>query len=107
MEDFILREMDECGADGVDFVPIWLCLDDSMPPVYKSYTRQEWIDSDGSYPKTNRKYWRMVNGQKQYVDKDWRVYLKDLKQCEVSKFDIETILKEIKIAMEELENEKL
>ena len=90
MEDFILREMEERGADGVDFVPIW--FDTSFPPVLKSYTKQEWIDSDGSYPKTNRMYWRIVNGQKVYIDPNVTIYKKE----EVHKFDIEEILKGIK-----------
>lgn len=55
MEDFILREMEERGADGVDFVPVW--FDTSFPSVLESYTKQEWIDSDKFYPKTNRMYW--------------------------------------------------
>ena len=38
MEDLILSEMEQCGADGVDFVPIW--LDESMPPIYESYTNK-------------------------------------------------------------------
>lgn len=71
MEDFILREMEERGADGVDFVPVW--FDTSFPPVYKSYTKQEWIESDGSYPRTNRMYWRMENGQKVYITKPTKV----------------------------------
>lgn len=64
--DFILKEMEERNANGVDFVPIW--FDASLPPIYKSYTKQEWIDSDGSYPKTNRMYWRIENGKKIYCD---------------------------------------
>lgn len=90
MEDFILREMEERGADGVDFVPVW--FDTSFPPVYKSYTKQEWIESNGSYPKTNRMYWRIVNGQKVYIDPNMTIYKKE----EVRKFDIEEILKGIK-----------
>jgi hypothetical protein len=90
MEDFILREMEECGADGVDFVPVW--FDTSFPPVYKSYTKQEWIESDGSYPKTNRMYWRIVNGQKVYIDPNMTIYKKE----EAHKFDIEEMLKGIK-----------
>ena len=66
MKNFILQEMEKYGADGVDFVPIW--FDPSPPPVYVSYTKQEWINSDGSYPKTNRRYWKIVNEQKVYVD---------------------------------------
>ena len=66
MDDFILKEMEEKNAGGVDFVPIW--FDSSFPPVHESYTKQEWIDSDRSYPKTNRMYWRIENGKKVYCD---------------------------------------
>lgn len=90
MEDFILREMEERDADGVDFVPIW--LDTSFSPVLKSYTKQEWMDSDRSYPKTNRMYWRIENGQKVYINPNVTIYKKE----EVHKFDIEEILKGIK-----------
>jgi hypothetical protein len=100
MEDYILREMEERGADGVDFVPIW--LDDSMPPIYKSYTKQEWIDSDGSYPKTNRKYWKMINGKKEYIDDNVRFYVKQMKEYDITKLDIEELLKDVKKTMEEI-----
>ena len=90
MEDFILKEMEERGADGVDFVPVW--IDASFPPIIKSYTKKEWIESDGSYPKSNRMYWKMVNGQKVYIDPGMTIYKKE----EAQKFDIEEILKGIK-----------
>ena len=90
MEDFILRGMEEHGADGIDFVSI--CFDPAHPSIYKSYTKQEWIDSDRSYPKTNYIYWRMENGQKIYINLNTKVYTKK----EVYKFDIEEILKGIK-----------
>ena len=90
MEDFILREMEERGADGVDFVPVW--FDTSFPSVLESYTKQEWIDSDKFYPKTNRMYWRMENGQKVYINPNTKIYNKE----EAYKFDIKEILKGIK-----------
>ena len=91
MEDFILREMEERGADGVDFVPIW--FDTSFPPIIKSYTKEEWIESDGSYPKSNRMYWRMVNGHKVYIDPNTRIYKKE----EIHTFTAEDFLKGIKL----------
>lgn len=91
MEDFILREMEEWGADGVDFIPTW--FDTSFPPVLESYTKQEWIDSDRSYPKAGRAYWRIENGQKVYTNPDIiKIYKKD----EAYIFDIKKILKGIK-----------
>ena len=64
--DFILKEMEERNADGVDFVPIW--FDTLLPPVYASYTKQEWINSNKLCLKTNRMYWRIENGKKVYCD---------------------------------------
>lgn len=64
--DLILKEMEEKNANGVDFVPLW--FDTLFPPIYKSYTKQEWINSNRSYPKTNRMYWRIENGKKVYCD---------------------------------------
>jgi hypothetical protein len=67
MNDFILEEMNKYDADGVDFVSIMfdpiIC-----PNIYKTYTREEWLASDGSYPKTNRRYWKIIDGKKTYVD---------------------------------------
>lgn len=64
--DFILEEMNRVDADGVDFVPIW--LDESLPPIICSYTREEWQNVK-AYPKSNRMYWKMVDGKKEYVNK--------------------------------------
>ena len=67
MTDFILEEMDKRNADGVDFVSIW--SDDPLgPEVLYSYSRETWIASDRSYPKTGRRYWKMVDGKKAYID---------------------------------------
>lgn len=67
MNDFILEEMNKYNADGVDFVSITF---DSLrnPNIYKTYTRKEWLASDGSYPKTNRRYWKIIDGKKTYID---------------------------------------
>lgn len=95
MEDLILREMDECGADGVDFVPITFYFEHfPNTTVYLSMTREEWINSDGSYPKTGRVYWKMVNGHKVYIDKDQREYKKDEEISRpMDRFDCDTIKK--------------
>lgn len=67
MTDFILDEMNKHNADGVDFVSIF---SDSLlgPKVYCSYTKEEWIASDRSYPKTGRRYWNMIDGIKVYIN---------------------------------------
>ena len=67
MTDFILEEMNRYNADGVDFVSIF--SDSPLgPEVYYSYSREEWIASNRSYPKTGRRYWKMVDGKKVYID---------------------------------------
>lgn len=67
MTDFILEEMIKLNADGVDFVSI--VSDNPLgPEVYCSYSREKWIASDRSYPKTGRRYWNMIDGKKVYID---------------------------------------
>lgn len=63
--DYILEEMNNVNADGVDFVPIM--SPELIPPVIVSYTKEEWIDGVSFYPKSGRKYWRMIDGKKTYV----------------------------------------
>ena len=64
--DFILEEMDNLGADGVDFAPIFQ-TPPFLFPIHCSYTREEWINSCGVYPKSGRYYWKMINGNKVYT----------------------------------------
>ena len=67
MTDFILEEMNKCNADGVDFVSI-MFDPIKCPNIYATYTREEWLASNRSYPKTNRRYWKIVDGKKTYLD---------------------------------------
>lgn len=62
--DYILEEMNEANADGVDFVP--LTLPESKTSVIASYTKEEWINRGDFYPKSDRKYWRMIDGMNIY-----------------------------------------
>lgn len=64
MSDFISDEMDRVGADGVDFIPIFYDL--KIAPVICSYTKEEWKHQN-SYPKSNRRYWKIVDGNKEYI----------------------------------------
>lgn len=64
--DFILKEMEEKNADGVDFVPIWFDSE-SFPPIILTMTKEE-VKNTNWYPKTNRLYWRIENGKKFYCD---------------------------------------
>lgn len=68
MEDFILKEMEDRGADGVDFVPVFTNPDNILhQTIIKSYTKEQWIASEGSYPKSGRLYWKNNNGKKEYI----------------------------------------
>ena len=65
--DLIYSEMKRCGADGVDFVPIW--LDETRPAtIISSFTKKQWENERG-YPKSDRRYWRLdKDGRKIYCD---------------------------------------
>ena len=64
--DYILEEMNNMNADGVDFVPIW--FDKKLPPpIICSYTKEEWKDVK-AYPRSNRIYWKMTDGEKIYIN---------------------------------------
>lgn len=64
--DFVDREMELCGADGVDFVP--LSFDSKQPfPIYESYSKEEW-ETCKFILKTNRVYWKLdEHGKKRYI----------------------------------------
>lgn len=66
--NFITEEMEQIGADGVDFCSIaWkYFLSINKPfPIYKSFTKEELLKQKG-YPKSGRAYWKMINGKKNY-----------------------------------------
>lgn len=65
--NYIVEEMDRLGADGVDFCPICFGRDESIKRIFLSKTRQQMID-DPTYPKSARLYWKIVNGNKVYLN---------------------------------------
>lgn len=67
MTNYIVEEMDKVNADGVDFVPIFTTKDTLNKIIYMSKTRQEMIEDPGC-PRTGRLYWKIVEGQKIYLD---------------------------------------
>ena len=69
MKNLILEEMDRYDADGVDFVPIFDLS--KIPPIICSYTREE-LKNLKLYPKSDRKYWKMINGKKYIVIKTFK-----------------------------------
>lgn len=67
INDLIYNEMIQVGADGVDFVPIWVGFPE-LPPVLVSYTKDQWL-SVKAYPRSNRVYWKIDgSGNKVYFD---------------------------------------
>ena len=64
--NFILKELEERNADGVDFVPIWFDSE-IFPPIILTMTKEEVKNAEG-YPKTNSLYWKVENGKKFYCD---------------------------------------
>ena len=64
--DELLEYMDSINADGIDFVEISFPINDK---IIASYTKEEFA-KDGVYYKTNRRYWRIINGEKYYYQVD-------------------------------------
>ena len=67
---YILDEMIQKEADGVDFVPFCKDLMDGnyeKCQIIESYTKEQWINGNCYYPKTPRLYWKMVGGTKKYI----------------------------------------
>lgn len=64
--DFVDKEMESCGADGADFVP--LLFDPEQPfPIYESHSKEEW-ETCKFMLKTNRVYWKLDEcGRKKYM----------------------------------------
>lgn len=59
----IVEEMLELEAEGVDFIGISF---DKFPKIWYTCTLEE-MKNATFYPKTNRKYWKMVDGHKVYI----------------------------------------
>ena len=65
MSNFYLDKMDELNADGIDFIPI--LFGEGVPSIIASYNKEEFKSVDG-IPKTNYKYWKMIDGKKMYIE---------------------------------------
>ena len=66
--NFIIEEMEQIGADGVDFCSIcwkYFLLEGELFPIYKSFTKEELLKQN-YYIKSGRAYWKMINGKKNY-----------------------------------------
>lgn len=64
--NYYLEKMIELDADGIDFIEIGEILRGSLR-VCESYTREEFKCVNG-FPKTCYRYWKIINGEKVYVD---------------------------------------
>lgn len=59
--------MEELGADGIDFVGLFFDSPFANDhTIYQSYTREEFMETR-CYPKTNYKFWKIVDGKKEYI----------------------------------------
>lgn len=67
MKDLILKEMNDLGADGVDFVPLGTKPDSPYKRIFKSLTKEQINFSDEVYPRSDRIYWKRVSGRKEYI----------------------------------------
>lgn len=99
--NLILEEMNNLNADGVDFVPLSISDNKSLRKIIKSYTKEEWINTDGSYPKSNRLYWNIIGGEKVYcTERDKRGFMnleesvKDVIQQKLADGTVEKIMTE-------------
>jgi len=75
--DYIKDEMLEIGADGVVFVPILSSIEDirsGKSPIYCESTFDEWCAGDGNYLKTDRKYYKIIGGNRLYYDRNLKEY---------------------------------
>ena len=64
----ILEQMIAVNADGVDFHPIMekSKIGTHEMRIYESHTREEFANVN-SYPRSCYVFWKIVDGQKQYI----------------------------------------
>ena len=89
MYDSLLNFMNQIDADDIDFVELNFPTNDK---IIASSTKEEFA-KDGLIYKTNRKYWRMVNGVKNY-------YCGENESGYVIWKDLDTVKKDIKAEAE-------
>jgi len=69
--DCIESTMLEIGADGVVFIPIMhhsINIRENNEFILCEYTLAEWIEGVDGFPKSQRKYYKIINGKKLYYD---------------------------------------
>lgn len=65
MKKIILDQMEQLSADGIDFIAIQ--MDECPPKIYCSYTKEEFADIN-IIPKSNYKFYKIINGTKEYIN---------------------------------------
>lgn len=76
MGNYYLNKMDVLNADGIDFIPFkddnpdgidFIPFEDDNPEVIASYSRKE-FEQVKIIPKTCYRFWKLINGEKKYID---------------------------------------
>jgi hypothetical protein len=65
MANHYLKEMEENKADGIDFIAFGPAK--PFPNILASYTKEK-LETITATPRAGYKYWKMVNGKKEYID---------------------------------------
>lgn len=66
--EYYVEQMKELGADGIDFIDIGeLAFNKQHPHVLLSVTKEEFADIR-AIPKTGYRFWKLVNGNKVYIE---------------------------------------
>ena len=69
--NYYYQKVLELNADGIDFISLSDLFDNNkkIKPVVKTITRQNFENNEViSIPKTGYRFWRMINGEKVYID---------------------------------------
>lgn len=69
--DYYYQKLLELNADGIDFISLGDLFDNNkkIKPVVKTITRQNFKNNEvNSIPKTGYRFWRIINGEKVYID---------------------------------------
>ena len=61
---FYEEKLVELKADGIDFLSFR--SDKHFPEIICSYTKEE-LKNVSMFPRTNYKYWKLINGKKVYI----------------------------------------
>jgi len=75
--NYVKDEIIKLNADGVVFCPIFTSINDlhkGIAIVYCEYTLEE-IDKATYHPKSDRKYYKIINGKRAYYDHRLEEYI--------------------------------